>query len=75
VIGKSNLGVQPVAVNADEQTDQVHPGRCQGQPVLVADEDPSALESGRRVKVRAGDVGLPDDVGMVVLEVDGAVTM
>jgi hypothetical protein len=34
----------------------------------------AALEAGRSVKVHASDVGLPGDVGMVVLEADGSVT-
>jgi hypothetical protein len=32
------------------------------------------LESGRRVAVRASDVGLPNDEGLVVLEADGSIT-
>ncbi len=39
-------------------------------PTQVAD-----LDSGRRVKVRASDVGLPSDEGMVFLEVDGSVSV
>lgn len=32
------------------------------------------LESGRRVAVRASDVGLPSDEGLVFLEADGSIT-
>ena len=35
----------------------------------------AALDSGRRVKVRASDVGLPSDEGLVFLEVDGSVSV